>query len=94
MRLCSIRPERSAGQQGQGPFVREGCGHSEPGGVDVDAKQLGKLIAASISGIARLASARFHLIAGRREYVHRGQRLPDWIDEGLPPYLDQGRQSR
>ena len=55
---------------------------------------LGKLIAASITGIARLASARFYLIAGRREYVHRGQRLPDWIDEGLPAHLDQGRQSR
>ena len=46
--------------------------------MDVDPKQLGKLIAASITGIARPASAR----------------LPDWIDEGLPAYLDQGRHSR
>jgi hypothetical protein len=24
------------------------------------------------------------LIAGDGEYVHRGQRMPDWIDEGIP----------
>ena len=45
---------------------------------------LGELIAAGIIGIARPASARFHLIAGGGEYVHRGQLLAHWVLEGFP----------
>jgi hypothetical protein len=44
---------------GSGVICSWSCAHSELGGVDVDAKQLRKLIAASITAIARPASAGF-----------------------------------
>jgi hypothetical protein len=48
--------------------------------MDVDAKQLGKLIARRHSWNCASGYGWLHLIAGGGEYLHRGQRLPDWND--------------
>jgi hypothetical protein len=66
-----------------------GLRQSEPGSVDVDAKQrssntfaIVKLPTVAVFVVGCASDFVWpHLIAGGGEYVHRGQRLPDLIDD-------------